>query len=236
MKIQNIIVVLAVLLMPVSLYASDVKVGITKNISSIDVIHQGKTVVIERIQDTEHMLTGGFAKTSRPCPPFCFQPMVVSPGVKTVGEVEFMRFMQTKHKTGAGLLVDARLPSWFNNGTIPGAINVPFTVFDTVKEPEALAKAFETFGVKNLRNDRDMFDQVDDYFTSLFSDAEEKETWDFSQAKDLLLFCNGPWCGQSPRAIKQLISIGYPKQKLRYYRGGIQMWQLGGFTTVIPEQ
>ena len=27
---------------------------------------------------------------------------------------------------------------------------------------------------------------------------------------------------------------GYPPDKLRYYRGGMQMWQVLGLTTVIP--
>jgi rhodanese-related sulfurtransferase len=49
-----------------------------------------------------------------------------------------------------------------------------------------------------------------------------------------LLWCNGPWCGQSPRAIRALISLGYPAEKLYYYRGGMQMWQSLGLTTVLP--
>ena len=55
------------------------------------------------------------------------------------------------------------------------------------------------------------------------------------EAKDLVLWCNGPACGQSPRAIHGLIEVGYPPQKLFYYRGGMQLWQLFGLTTALPE-
>ena len=64
---------------------------------------------------------------------------------------------------------------------------------------------------------------------------KKTERWDFSHAKDLLLWCDGPWCDQSPRAIHGLISAGYPAEKLYYYRGGMQMWQSLGLTTVMPK-
>ena len=60
--------------------------------------------------------------------------------------------------------------------------------------------------------------------------------WDFSAAKDLVIWCNGPACGQSPRAIRGLLELGYPGDKISYYRGGMQMWQLWGLTTVVPRQ
>ena len=59
--------------------------------------------------------------------------------------------------------------------------------------------------------------------------------WDFSSAKNLLLWCNGMWCGQSPRAIQGLLKLGYPVEKLHYYRDGMQGWQILGLTVAIPE-
>ncbi len=70
----------------------------------------------------------------------------------------------------------------------------------------------------------------------LFSGDKKTDTWDFSEARQLLLWCNGPWCGQSPRAIRALISLGYPAEKLYYYRGGMQMWQSLGLSTVVPSE
>ena len=39
-----------------------------------------------------------------------------------------------------------------------------------------------------------------------------------------ILFCNGPQCPQSPRAIRQLIDAGQPADSLAYYRGGMHDW------------
>ncbi|SFJ92942.1 rhodanese-like domain-containing protein [Celeribacter neptunius] len=49
------------------------------------------------------------------------------------------------------------------------------------------------------------------------------------------LYCNGPWCGQSPTAARRMIEAGFPAEKLYYYRGGIQVWRMLGLTVVVPE-
>jgi rhodanese-related sulfurtransferase len=59
-------------------------------------------------------------------------------------------------------------------------------------------------------------------------------SWDFSNARELLLFCNGPWCDQSSRAIKGLRNAGFPADRLYYYRGGMQSWLSLGLTTIVP--
>ena len=64
----------------------------------------------------------------------------------------------------------------------------------------------------------------------------KNDTWDFTNAKKLVLWCNGMWCGQSPRAIKGLLGQGYPAHKLFYYRGGMQAWQSLGLTVTLPEE
>lgn len=46
------------------------------------------------------------------------------------------------------------------------------------------------------------------------------------------LFCNGPWCGQSPTAARRMIEAGYPPEKIFYYRGGMQVWRSLGLTVV----
>lgn len=42
--------------------------------------------------------------------------------------------------------------------------------------------------------------------------------------KVAILFCNGPQCPQSPRAIRELLEAGHPAQALAYYRGGMHDW------------
>lgn len=48
----------------------------------------------------------------------------------------------------------------------------------------------------------------------------------------VVLFCNGPWCGQSPTAARRMIEAGFPAERIYYYRGGMQVWQSLGLTTV----
>lgn len=189
------------------------EVNLTPDLPYVDIEYEGKRVRIERIQDVEHRLDNSFTKTSRPCPPFCIHPMRAAVGVETVGELELLNFLIEKVRTGEGLLIDARLPEWFHKGTIPGAVNIPWTLLTAGPDNPHTAKILMALGA-----------------------AEEGGQWDFRPALDLMLFCNGPWCDQSSRAIKNLMSLGYPPEKLYYYRGGMQLWQLLGLTTVIPEQ
>ena len=187
------------------------EVAITKSFSYLDVKHDGKIVRIERIQDTSNKLSNSFTKTSRPCPPFCIQSIQMHPDIKTMGEVELLIFLDTEVKKNEGLLVDARMPAWFEKGTIPGAINIPFTILSD--------------GLKSRHAQK---------IVKLLGAIKTKDKWNFSKVKKLLLFCNGPWCSQSHFAIKGLLEIGYPPNQLFWYRGGMQSWQLLGLTTVIP--
>ena len=214
-----------------SILALDVK--ITQDIDSIPV-HQGDDLItIQRIQDQGNVLTGGFTKTSRKCPPFCIQPFQAAPGVTTVGELELLAFIEKKYEAGNGILIDARTPSWFQKGSIPGAVNIPFTEFNPDKSAEALASALSKVGVKKKTAGGGSFL---DSIKGLFSDDSNaaNSPWDFSQAKEILLYCNGMWCGQSPHAIKNLLALGYPPAKIFYYRGGMQAWQSLGLTVVTP--
>ncbi|MEE9356656.1 MAG: rhodanese-like domain-containing protein [Methylococcaceae bacterium] len=188
-----------------------VEVAITKKLPYLDVMHEGTKVRIQRIQDTSNKLNNSYTKTSRPCPPFCIQPIELYPSIKTVGEIELLKFLDTEVKNNTGLLVDARMPDWYEQGTIPGSVNIPFTILSAGLDSSHTSKIIKLLG------------------------ATEKEgIWDFSKTKKLLLFCNGPWCSQSPFAIKNLLTLGYPPEKLVWYRGGMQYWQLFGLTTVTP--
>lgn len=198
------------LLLPAASFAEN-KVGITKDLKSLEIKYAGKTVVIERIQDTKNKLTNGFAKTSRVCPPFCIQPITIHPDVKTVGETELLAFIDNEVQNSKGLLIDARLPDWFEKGTIPGSINIPFSILDGGMENDHAKKILKLLGA-----------------------TETGDEWDFGNVQSLMLFCNGLWCGQSQQAIKNLMLMGYPTKKLFWYRGGMQSWQLLGLTVVTP--
>lgn len=213
--------------------AFGMEVNITKTISYVDTVHNKKSVRIQRIQDQNNTLAGAYTKTSRKCPPFCIQPMQVARGVTTVGELEVMEFIQERVNRGSGVLIDARTPSWYEKGTIPSSINIPFTAFATTTSDEVKGKALEKLGVRMKSSKSET--SIMDFFSQLISDEDEdeiKQHLNFEYAKDIMLWCNGIWCGQSPEAIKGLLRIGYPADKIYYYRGGMQAWSSVGLTVV----
>ena len=133
------------------------------------------------------------------------QPLILEKGVKTVAELEVLDFIERKSSKMPNryILVDSRTNEWFEAGTIPSAINIPYDELSYDEDFELeYERAYKLLGVKILEDGK----------------------YDFSNAKKAIFFCNGSWCAQSPRAIKQLIKIGYPKEKILWYRGGIASW------------
>ena len=191
---------------------ADVAVKITPKLTSADVKHDGKAVTIMRNQDQKATINPEFALTSRKCPPFCIRPFTTAKGVETIGELEVISYAK---KMSAGdnsiMVVDNRIPKWYKKGTIPGATSVPFTKINRGKGADdvSIAESLELFGAE-----------------------EGDKGWDFSKAKTLVMFCNGMWCGQSPLGIAGIMKEGYPAEKIKWYRGGMQSWQSLGLTTV----
>jgi rhodanese-related sulfurtransferase len=216
-----------------NVYAKDISVKITKDKGYSTVQANGGLIKVSRIQDTSHVITGSFSKTSRPCPPYCINPLSIDDRVKTVAELEVIKFMETTMYRGEGIIVDARTPGWYKTGTIPGSINIPFTSFEQDPDSVELAELFESLGAVQRDEVNPILLMVES--TGLLGGDQKTEKWDFSDAQELLLWCNGPWCGQSPRAIRALLQAGYPADKLYYYRGGMQMWQSLGLTTIQPK-
>lgn len=62
--------------------------------------------------------------------------------------------------------------------------------------------------------------------------CKKSAKWDCSGAKEVMLFCNGLWCGQSPSAIRAMLREGYPASKIMYFRNGMQGWESVGLTVV----
>ena len=229
------LLVSAVLLFNSSAVALDVK--LTDYLAYLEVEHNGEQVRIQRIQDQDNVLKDGFAKTSRKCPPFCIQPMHIAPGVETVGEAEIFRFMDRQLAAGTGMIIDARTSSWYDKGTIPGSVNIPFTQFTGSEEDAETIDALKQVGGVP-RGEVGRFTRILERLLAalgLFGADMKTDTWDFSNAREVVFWCNGPWCGQSPRAIKGLLDHGFPAEKISYYRGGMQMWKILGLTVVVPQ-
>jgi rhodanese-related sulfurtransferase len=192
---------------------ADQPVGITAQQPWLDVMHEGRQVRIEREGDNLNQIDPDFAMTSRPCPPYCIQPMSLATGVETVGELELMEFLRRlSQRDNSVLVIDSRDMEWLQrSGLIPGAIHIPWT---------------------RLHQAQTDADSIADTLTLQFGVSRTGPLWNFENAKTLVFYCNGPWCGQSPTNIKQLLALGYPAHKLKWYRGGMQAWKSLGLTTV----
>lgn len=138
-------------------------------------------------------------------------PMKYSQKVETYGEVEVLEFIEKAKSDKNMMLVDSRTENWFYHETIPTAVNIPYVYTKKSQYPQEFDEYMEILGVKKANG-----------------------KYDFKNAKTILMFCNGAWCGQSPESMKELIAIGYPEEKIKWYRGGMQSWLSLGLTTVKP--
>jgi len=120
--------------------------------------------------------------------------MTPADGVRSIGELELLQMLQDEAVT----VIDSRTPEWFEAGSIPGAVNMPYT---------------------------EMVDHLGELGCEIDFDG-----WDCEAAQPVALFCNGPWCGQSPTAIRRMIEAGFPADRIAYYRGGMQVWRMLGLT------
>jgi len=209
--IKEISLVIGLLSLSLTTTLTAGEVNIQKDVPFVEAKINGKTIKIERIQDTSHKLTNSYTKTSRPTPPFGIQPFEPIKGIKTISELDVLDFIKNILPKNQGILIDARMPKWNKAGTIPASTNIPFSVL-TPSKKVSYEKILGLLGAK-----------------------KSDDKWDFEKAQTLLVFDNGPWCQQGVRAMQNLVKIGYPKSKILYYRGGMQYWQILGLTTIVPK-
>jgi rhodanese-related sulfurtransferase len=207
MKLQTLVVSAASVAFLASTAVTAKPVGIVKGVMEV--------AGISRNQDNAATIDPAFAKTSRPCPPFCIQPTFpFAPAeVDTVTELDVIHAARDAAGGDTSVVVvDARTPGWVKKGTVPHAVNVPFTKLNSkalAKDPMAVV----------------------DILTAEFGVVDMDGVLNYDKAKTLYLFCNGSWCGQSPAAIRALLTMGYPQDKIKYYRGGMNSWKSLGLTT-----
>ncbi len=170
------------------------RVKITENIESVKFLYQGEEFQIERRVNIE----------KQSCPPYCIQAMNIEK-VKTVGELEVLDFIKSLQKKRGRIFVDARAVSEYKKNTIPGAVNIPYTMLtpDSKYRDEVL----NLLGAKKLQ-----------------------KKWYFRNIQKLLIFDNGILDTQATKIIKSLIDVGYPQKEILYYRGGFNSWKNLGLT------
>ncbi len=182
---------------------------IKKGMTEFTVTLNGETCNIKRNQAKGNRVHELYATTDRGRP----QPIILSPGIETLGELEFIDYMQKAQSDPNIMIVDTRTEGWHKNLRIPCTVNVPYTQLNDDKFV-AFSAVMDHFGVTE----------------------NDDETLNFDNAKTIVGYCNGFWCGQTPgmfvNATYSLKNIGYPVEKLKYYRGGMQAWTALGMSVV----
>ena len=168
---------------------------IEKGVSAVEVSLDDQQCTIQRSGQQGY---DAYARTDQGMP----QPIELAPGLQTLGELEFIDYMVKASSDDSILVIDTRTEDWHERLHIPCTTNVSF---------------------KNFADNRDdaLF-----YLTEVFG-AEENDdgSLSFDNAKTVVGYCNGYWCGQTPAMYKNakfsLLNLGYPADKLKYYRGGM---------------
>lgn len=178
---------------------------IAPGLFSFEVKHDDGMVEIKRNQNPDNRISDLYATTFRgmPQPMHPFEPH----DVETIGEREFVQYMQDAQTDKNIMIVDTRTIGWHERLTIPGSQSYPYTMMDEADDRDW---ALTDFGAKKNADGG----------------------YDFSGAKTLAMFCNGYWCGQTPAMVRAMLEAGYPAEKIKYYRGGMQAWTSLGLTVV----
>lgn len=76
------------------------------------------------------------------------------------------------------------------------------------------------------------YTELEDRLDELGCQPRGKSQWDCTNAFKIVAFCHGPMCVQSPAGIARIVHMGFPVNKISYYRGGMMDWEALGLTTV----
>ncbi len=182
--------------------SANIDISITKQEKSkrVKITRDLKSVVVS-FQKREFLIE---RIDDRECPPYCIAPMKID-NIKTVGELETIEFMKSLKKNRNRLVVDVRSSVEYKQNSLPTAINIPYSMLTpNSKYREEILKLL---GVRKL-----------------------KKGWHFKYVYKLLIFDNGILDNRAIKMINSLIKIGYPKNKILYYRGGVDSWRELGLT------
>lgn len=182
------------------------EVFITHDVRDVSLQLEGQSWLIQRNQDPNMTLTPLFTNTTVGF----LQPMQLDPGIDTVGELEVLELMRQMQTDASIVLVDTRPFLPYERLHIPGAINIPPQLF---------------------KNEFAAIETLESQLNVTTSDSGELN---FDHAKTVIAYSNGHFCAMTPYAIKyapySLLKLGYPPEKIKYYRGGMQDWTSVGLT------
>ena len=167
-------------------------------------IFNGAQVRIARENAQAAEFAASFTATDDSCGAACIAPLNVAPGVATLDEPQVLRFMMDEIANNAGLMVDARSVEDRARGFIPGSVSLPHSTVD----PKG---RFWHEIVKAL------------------GATSQGGVIEYSNARALLVYDTGPSTDDAGQLVRNLLAVGYPAEKIKYYRGGMQVWSVLGF-------
>ena len=166
----------------------------------------GQEFVISRTSTPNPTTLTAITHANSNCPAPRLSPMAVAENVPTLGELDVIQFMSAEVASGDGLLIDARLPADRAAGFIPASVNIPAA----------------TVSPDNPYRDEILMALGAEQFQGIFN---------FNDVISLVVFDSGLATQDAPTLITDLLSAGYPADKIAYYRGGMQVWATLGLTT-----
>lgn len=146
-----------------------------------------------------------FAAIPASCDPYCIAPQTAAVGIEALIEGQVLDFLVEAVGKNEGLLVDARMPEGRALGHIPGSVSLPHQTL--APENEFREEILKALGARA--------------FEGVFN---------FADAQSLVVYDNGPTQNDAGVLISHLLEVGYPPEKIRYYRGGMQVWSVVGLT------
>lgn len=168
-------------------------------------IFNGERIKISRGNREAVRYAERFTASGGGCGAPCIAPMQVAEGVQTLDETQVLEFLVTEVAANKGLMVDARMPEDRAKGFIPGTVSLPHATLD----PE-----------NNYRKD----------ILRALGAREFDGVFNFTDARQLLVYDAGPGTNDAGVLVQHLLDEGYPPELIRYYRGGMQVWAVLGFS------
>jgi rhodanese-related sulfurtransferase len=189
-----------------AILASSAIAQTTASASGASFTYQGQQKTIAQAPRADAIATARFYDLHGGCDGLCIAPDTAAEGVTTISENAVIDFMTNDLALGTGLLIDSRLPSERAAGFLPASVSVPFALI--TPENPLLPDILAALGAR-----------------SMFG------AYNFSDAMTLVIFDAGPTTMDAPKLIAAMIETGYPAEKIKYYRGGMQVWSSLGLTT-----
>jgi len=172
--------------------------------AKVSFLFNGAQVSIDRDNNQAAQYAATFTAKDKNCGAACIAPMQVATGVATFDEPQVLRFLVDVVANNRGLMVDARSPDDRAQGFIPGSVSLPHATLDPAQG--YWANVIAALGAK-----------------------ASGAAFNFANARALLVYDTGPSSDDAGKLVKNLLAVGYPAEKIKYYRGGMQVWSVLGF-------